>query len=108
MATTRYRRTASNLETSVRASLADVASDYQQRIAEFDEALEFAGPPSQWCRETVAEYIRGSALRAQLVAALEDRAFVAFTLKDLFDEIPHAQVVGWLRRAARPRGVAAL
>jgi serine/threonine-protein kinase len=60
----------------------DGAIDYQQRAWEFRTAFERAGLKFDDDAETVADSIRPSAIRDQLVAAVEDRAYVAFMLKD--------------------------
>jgi serine/threonine-protein kinase len=57
-------------------------TDYPQRAAEFQEAFAYAGLRIDDDVEKVADSIRASTIRAQLVAAVEDRAFVAFMLKD--------------------------
>src|SRR5262249_19806829 len=54
----------------------------RQRAVEYVKAFEDARLRIDDDVETVAESIRGSAIRAQLVAAVEDRAFVAFMLDD--------------------------
>jgi serine/threonine-protein kinase len=77
-------RVAAKLE-SVRESnplLPDGAVDYQQRAVEFLKAFEYAGLRMDDDLESVVGYIRASTIRAQLVAAIEDRAFVAFMLED--------------------------
>jgi serine/threonine-protein kinase len=60
----------------------DGAIDYRQRAAEFLGAFEHAELRLDDDEEAVADYIRASAIRAQLVAAIEDRAFVALMLND--------------------------
>jgi serine/threonine-protein kinase len=77
-------RVAAKLE-AVRESsplLPDGAVDYQQRALEFLKAFEYAGLRIDDDLESVVGYIRASTIRVQLVAALEDRAFVAFMLED--------------------------
>src|SRR5262249_14256813 len=64
-----------------RPLLRDGATDYQQRAAEYRTAFEKAGLKIDDA-ETAADSIRTSTIAAQLVAALDDRAFVAFMLKD--------------------------
>jgi tetratricopeptide (TPR) repeat protein len=56
--------------------------DYPHRAAEFREAFDRAELRVGKDAGPVADGIRGSAIRDQLVAALEDRAFVAFRLSD--------------------------
>jgi serine/threonine-protein kinase len=56
--------------------------DYQQRARDFLKALERAGFKLDDDAETVAARIRGSAIREQLVAFLDESAVVAFMLKD--------------------------
>jgi serine/threonine-protein kinase len=56
--------------------------DYPQWAADFQGAFEFAGLQIDEDAEAVAARIRTSAIRAQMVAAFEDRAFVAYMLKD--------------------------
>jgi serine/threonine-protein kinase len=62
--------------------LPDAKVDYKQRARDFLKAFERVGFRSDDDPEQVAEYIRTSAIRDQLVAALEDRALVAFMLAD--------------------------
>jgi serine/threonine-protein kinase len=62
--------------------LPDGPVDDQRRAAEFRKAFEDAGLRIDEDAGTVAESIRGSRIRDQLVAAIEDRAFVAFLLND--------------------------
>src|SRR5262249_46148512 len=54
--------------------LPDGAIDYQQRAVEFRKAFEDSGLTLDGDEETVADSIRTSTIRAQLVAAIEDRA----------------------------------
>jgi serine/threonine-protein kinase len=68
--------------------------DYQRRAQEYVTAFEHVGLRIDGDAEPVAASIRASAIRDQLVAALEDRAFVAFMLKD-------APLVEQLLRIAR-------
>jgi tetratricopeptide (TPR) repeat protein len=56
--------------------------DYSRWAAEYRTALEHAGVRVGVDAETVAGYVRASAIRDQLVAAVEDYAFVAFMLGD--------------------------
>lgn len=58
--------------------------DYQQRAIEYLEAFDRAGLRFDGDPTTVAEFIRASAIRDQLIAAVEDRALVAFMQKDDF------------------------
>jgi serine/threonine-protein kinase len=76
-----------------RPRLRDAAIDYQQRAAEYRGAFEHAGLGIDDA-EAVADSIRASAIRDQLVAAVDDRAFVAFMLDD-------GPLVERLLRAAR-------
>ena len=62
--------------------LPDATLDYKQRAREFLNAFEQAGLSVGGDAETVAAQIRSSAIREQLVAALDDRAVVAFMLGD--------------------------
>jgi serine/threonine-protein kinase len=62
--------------------LHDGTIDYAQRAKEFLKAFEHAGFSLDDDAETVAAHIRGSAIRDQLVAALDDRAVVASMLGD--------------------------
>jgi serine/threonine-protein kinase len=55
--------------------------DYQQRAVEYRAAFNRVGLKIDDA-QGVADSIRASAIRDQLVAALEDRAFVAFVLND--------------------------
>jgi serine/threonine-protein kinase len=56
--------------------------DYQRRAQEYVTAFEHVGLRIDGDAEPVAASIRASAIREQLVAALEDRAFVSFVLND--------------------------
>jgi serine/threonine-protein kinase len=56
--------------------------DYKRRARDFLKAFERTGFRIDDDPEQVAEHIRTSAIRDQLVAALEDRALVAFMLAD--------------------------
>src|SRR5262249_38826851 len=56
--------------------------DYNRRARDFLKAFERTGFRIDDDPEQVAEHIRTSAIRDQLVAALEDRALVAFMLAD--------------------------
>jgi serine/threonine-protein kinase len=60
--------------------LHDGTIDYAQRAKDFLKAFEHAGFSLDDDAETVAAHIRGSAIREQLVAALDDRAVVASML----------------------------
>jgi serine/threonine-protein kinase len=60
----------------------DGTVDYPQRAAEFRKAFQDVGLRIEDDVEKVADSLRASRIRAQLVAAIEDRAFVAFMLKD--------------------------
>ena len=62
--------------------LPDATLDYKQRAREFLKAFEQAGLSVEGDAETVAAQIRSSAIREQLVDALDDRAVVAFMLGD--------------------------
>jgi eukaryotic-like serine/threonine-protein kinase len=62
--------------------LPDATLNYKQRAREFLKAFEQAGLSVGADAETVAAQIRSSAIREQLVAALDDRAVVAFMLGD--------------------------
>jgi eukaryotic-like serine/threonine-protein kinase len=57
--------------------------DYQQRAAEYQEAFDRAGLRIGDDPTTVATFIRASAIRDQLIAAVEDRALVAYMLGDV-------------------------
>jgi serine/threonine-protein kinase len=77
-------RSASDLE-GVREScplLSDGRVDYQQRAAEYQEAFDRAGLRIGDEPTTVVALISASAIRDQLIAAVEDRALVAFMLRD--------------------------
>src|SRR5262249_13337508 len=56
--------------------------DYQQRASEYVTAFDHVGLRIGDDAETVAAGIRASAIREQLVAAIEDRAFVACMVND--------------------------
>src|SRR5262249_60546865 len=56
--------------------------DYRQRATDYQEAFERAGLRIGDDPEPLAAFIRGSPIRDQLVAALDDRALVAFMLED--------------------------
>ena len=62
--------------------LPDGDVDYQQRAIEYQEAFDRAGLRIADDPTTVAEFISASAIRDQLIAAVEDRALVAFMLRD--------------------------
>jgi serine/threonine-protein kinase len=62
--------------------LPDGAINYRQRARDFLRAFAQAGLTAGDDVETAAASVRASRIRAQLVAALEDRAFVAFMLGD--------------------------
>jgi serine/threonine-protein kinase len=62
--------------------LPDGAVNYKQRAEEFVKGFERAGFRIDDDVERVADYIRSSAIRDQLVAALEERALVASMLRD--------------------------
>jgi tetratricopeptide (TPR) repeat protein len=62
--------------------LNDGQVDYRQRAAEYREVFERAGLRIADGTEAVADFIRASAIREQLIAAVEDRALVAFMLDD--------------------------
>jgi serine/threonine-protein kinase len=62
--------------------LHDGTIDFAQRAKEFLKAFEHAEFSLDDDAETVAAHIRGSAIRDQLVAALDDRAVVASMLGD--------------------------
>jgi serine/threonine-protein kinase len=86
----RFRKTQSDFQIAAELEraregdprLPDGPIDDQQRAAEFQKAFAYAGLRIDEDVERVAESIRGSAIRDQLVAAIEDRAFVAFLLND--------------------------
>jgi serine/threonine-protein kinase len=75
---------AANLEAAREANprQTDGGYDYQQRAADFHRAFASAGLNLDVEADKVAAAVRASAIRTQLVAALEDRAYVAFVLKD--------------------------
>jgi serine/threonine-protein kinase len=56
--------------------------DYRQWAKEFQEAFERSGLRIGEDAEPVVEYVRSSAIRDVLVAALEDRAYAALFLSD--------------------------
>jgi serine/threonine-protein kinase len=56
--------------------------DQQQRTAEYQEVFERAGLRIDDDISAVADFISASAIRDQLIAAVEDRALVAFVLGD--------------------------
>jgi serine/threonine-protein kinase len=56
--------------------------DYRQRASEYVTVFEHAGLRITDDLESVAAHVRASAIREQFVAAIEDRAFVAFMLDD--------------------------
>jgi serine/threonine-protein kinase len=56
--------------------------DFRQWAAEFQEAFERAGLRIGEDAEPVVDSIRASAIRDELVAALEHRAYVAYSLSD--------------------------
>jgi serine/threonine-protein kinase len=56
--------------------------DYQQRAAEYREVFARAGLRTDDDPGAVADFIRTSAIRDQLIAAVEDRALVAYMLGD--------------------------
>src|SRR5262249_19784624 len=60
----------------------DGTVDYQQRAAEYEEVFERAGLRFGDDTKAVEDFIRASAIRDQLIAAVEDRALVAFMLHD--------------------------
>jgi serine/threonine-protein kinase len=62
--------------------LNDGTIDYKQRAEKYLKAFEYTGFSLEDDPETVAARIRDSAIREQLVAALDDRAVVAFMLGD--------------------------
>jgi serine/threonine-protein kinase len=68
--------------------------DYRQWAADFQEVFERAGLRIGEDAEPVVDYIRTSAIRDELVAALEDRALVAHLLRD-------DRLVDWLLTTAR-------
>jgi serine/threonine-protein kinase len=60
---------------------ADGTIDYRQRAAEYQEAFKRVGLRIGEA-ESVVAHLRGSAIRDQFLAAIDDRAFVAFMLND--------------------------
>jgi tetratricopeptide (TPR) repeat protein len=56
--------------------------DYQQRASEYRTTFDHVGLRIDDDAEAVANFIRGSEIRDQLVAAIEDRAFVALMIND--------------------------
>jgi serine/threonine-protein kinase len=58
------------------------AIDYQKRSAQYRETFEDAGLQIGADRQSVLNYIGASSIRAQLIAAIDDWAVVAFQLKD--------------------------
>jgi serine/threonine-protein kinase len=56
--------------------------DYQQRAVEYQEVFERAGLRIGDDPTTVAEVVRTSAIRDPMIAAVEDRALVAYMLHD--------------------------
>jgi serine/threonine-protein kinase len=68
--------------------------DQQQRAAEYREVFERAGLRIEDDPGAVADFIRASAIRDPLLAAVEDRALVAFVLGD-------DPLLGWLLQVAR-------
>jgi serine/threonine-protein kinase len=62
--------------------LSDGDVDHKQRAAEYREVFERAGLRIDDDISAVADFIIASAIRDQLVAAVEDRALVAFMLGD--------------------------
>jgi serine/threonine-protein kinase len=62
--------------------LPDGVVDNRQRATEYREAFARAELRIEDDPNTVAEFIRASAIRDQLLAAVEDRALVAFALRD--------------------------
>jgi serine/threonine-protein kinase len=77
-------RAATDLERVRESSpfLADGRVDYQQRATEYQEAFERAGLRIGDDASAVADFIRASAIRDPLLAAVEDRALVAFAVGD--------------------------
>jgi serine/threonine-protein kinase len=76
-------RTAADLERVRESSplLPDGQVDYQQRVAEYRDAFDRAGLVID-AADAAADFISASAIRNQLLAAVEDRALVAFALHD--------------------------
>jgi eukaryotic-like serine/threonine-protein kinase len=62
--------------------LPNASIDYVQRGREFLKAFEHAGLSLEEDAETVAGQVRSSAIRDQLIAAIEDRAVMAYVLLD--------------------------
>jgi serine/threonine-protein kinase len=62
--------------------LPDGKIDYQQRAAAYRKAFEVAGLRDNDDEKVVADVMRASAIRDQLVAATDERAVVAFMLGD--------------------------
>jgi serine/threonine-protein kinase len=62
--------------------LTDGDVDYHQRATEYEKAFERAGLRIDDDPNTVAAFISASAIRDQLIAAVEDRALVAYVLGD--------------------------
>src|SRR5262249_28331275 len=60
----------------------DGTIDYPQWAAEFQKAFDYAGLRTDDDVATVAASLRASTIRAQFVAAVEHRAFVALMLND--------------------------
>jgi serine/threonine-protein kinase len=56
--------------------------DYQQRAKEYQTAFDEVGLTIADDAQPVVDYIRASLIGDQLVAAVEDRAFVAFMVRD--------------------------
>jgi serine/threonine-protein kinase len=56
--------------------------DYQQRARDYPQVFERIGLRIDDPEESVVEFVQTSRIRDQLVAALEDRAFVAFMIED--------------------------
>jgi hypothetical protein len=77
---------------------ADGGIDHPQWVADFQEAFDREGLRIDDDPEKVAATIRTSAIRDQLVAALDDRAFVAFTSNDQ----PRAERLLGIVRSADP------
>jgi serine/threonine-protein kinase len=63
--------------------LTDGDVDYQQRAAEYQGVFERAGLRINDDPNAVAAFISASAIRDQLIAAVEDRALVAYVLGDV-------------------------
>jgi serine/threonine-protein kinase len=77
-------RSAAKLEVARESNprLPDGTIDYRRWAAEFLEAFTYAGLRIDEDVETIAASLRASTIRAQLVAAIEHRAFVAIMLKE--------------------------